>query len=150
MADTSIQREIEDWIREKWIPSQFRQGFSQKNLTLSSGGFFKFDAVSDDEMIVANISTSNATTARGKLGVGKMQKIRADMYFLLLLPNEKRKLLIFTESDMVESCNKEKGKGRIPLNIEIYHAIVPQELRMKLQSSKKIASDEVSPKAEID
>ena len=145
MADTSAQREADVWIRLHWMPEKFQQGFESKNLTLSSKGVFKFDAVSDDERIVANISTSSAITARGKHGVGKMQKIRADVYFLLLLPDVKRKLLIFTESDMVESCNKEKEKGRIPQSIEIYHATLPSELRIKLQSSKKIASDEVSP-----
>jgi len=145
MADTTIQRETEDWIRKHWMPSRFHQGFSSQNLYLSSGGFFKFDAVSDDEMIVANISTSSAKTARGKTGVGKLQKIRADIYFLLLLPDEKRKLLIFTELDMVELCNQEKEKGRIPQNIEILFVPLPPDLRTKLQGSKKVASEEVSP-----
>jgi len=145
MADTSVQHEIEEWIRKQWMPSRFHQSFSQKNLPLSSRGFFEFDAVSDDEMIVANISTSSATTAREKLGIGKIQKIRADTFFLLLLPDKKRKLLIFTETDMVDFWKKEKEKGRLPQNIEICLANLPLDLRVKLQSSKKIASDEVSP-----
>jgi len=145
MADTTAQREAENWIRTNWMPLQFGQKFEQRNLPLSSKGVFKFDAVSDNEMIAANISTSSAKTARGKLGVGKMQKIRADMYFLLLLPAEVRKLLIFTEPDMAESCNKEKEKGRIPNNIEIYYVTLPSDLQIKLQKSKDVASDEVSP-----
>jgi len=100
MADTSTQLEVEDWIRTRWIPLKFNQKFVQRNLRLSSGGVFKFDAVSDDEKIIANISTSGATTSGGKVGAGKKQKIRADIYFLLLLPNEMRKLMIFTETDM--------------------------------------------------
>ena len=145
MADTSVQREAEDWIRRNWMPLQFNQGFEKKSLSLSSGGVFNFDAVSDDEMIVANISTSSAMTSGRKRGAGKFKKIIADIYYLLLLPDEKRKLLIFTEPDMAELCNSEKERGRIPKNIEIIPAPLPLDLRTKLQDSRKDASDETSP-----
>ena len=145
MAETSTQHEIEDWIRNIWMPAKFHQDFSQKKLPISSGGIFEFDAVSDDEMIIANISTSSSTTARGKPGIGKIQKIRSDAFFLLLLPHETRKLLIFTEADMADFWKKEKERGRLPHNIEIYPVDLSENLRRKLQSSRKAASDEVSP-----
>jgi hypothetical protein len=64
MADSTIQREIEDWIRQYSLPSMFERTFSKKKIRLSSGGVFEFDAVSDEETIAANISTSNALKGR--------------------------------------------------------------------------------------
>ena len=146
MADTTIQREIEDWICHRWLPLQSNRKFSKKKIRLSSGGVFEFDAVSDDETIAVNISTSNSLTSGGKRGSGKLQKIRADIYFLLLLPNSvKRRLLLFTEPDMVELCQKEQKNGRIPQNIEIIVVELPENLKKKLIDAKKNASSEVSP-----
>jgi len=145
MADTTIQREIEDWIRQYSLPSMFDRTFSKKKIRLSSGGVFEFDAVSDDETIAANISTSNALTSGGKRGSGKLQKIRADIYFLLLLPDSvKKRLLVFTEPDMVELCQKEQKNGRIPQNIEIIVIELQENHKLKLIDAKKIASREVS------
>ena len=84
MAQTGVQLEVEDWVRREWLPREFGQKFSRERLKLTSGGVFDFDAVSADGKIVASISTSAAHTARGKLGVGKLAKIRADMLFLLM------------------------------------------------------------------
>jgi len=146
MADTTIQREIEDWICHQWLPSRSNRTFSKKKIGLSSGGVFEFDAVSDDETIAANISTSSALTSSGKRGSGKLQKIRADIYFLLLLPDSvKRRLLLFTEPDMVELCQREKNNGRIPRNIEIFVVDLPENLKWKLVDAKKNASREVTP-----
>ena len=145
MADTSIQLEVENWIRSSWLPQKFNQDFIQKNLELSSGGNFEFDAVNEDESIVVNISTSGAKTSGGKMGSGKLQKIRADAYFLLLLSESIRKILVFTEEDMVELCLREKRNGRMPKNIEIFLVSLPENLRVKLDDAKKIASSEVTP-----
>jgi len=27
MADTRVQLEVEDWVRQQWMPTQFRQNF---------------------------------------------------------------------------------------------------------------------------
>jgi hypothetical protein len=144
MADTSTQREVEDWIRKSWLTSKYSQDFKQKKLKLTSGGLFEFDAVNIDESIVANISTSSAKTSGGNVGSAKLQKIRADAYFLLLLPGTvQRKLLVFTEQDMVTLCKKEQSKGRIPDSIEIILVDLPEKIREKLDGAKRIASDEM-------
>jgi hypothetical protein len=146
MADTSTQREIENWICKSWLSAKFHEEFEKKKIKLSSGGTFEFDAVNKDGSIVVNISTSGALTSSGNRGSGKIQKIRADTYFLLLLPETvKRKLLVFTESDMVESCEKEKTNGRMPENIEIFLVVLPGNIRAKLDTSKNSASKEVTP-----
>ncbi|MCJ7791846.1 MAG: hypothetical protein MUP49_05520 [Dehalococcoidia bacterium] len=84
-------------------------------------GFVEFDAVSADDTIAANISTSSGITSGGKYPSAKIQKLRADMLFLLMTKAEK-KLIVLTEKDMYELCLKEEAKGRVPKEIEFLHA----------------------------
>jgi len=144
MADTRIQIQVEDWIRRNWMPKKFGQKFYRERLQLSSGGVFDFDAVSADNKIAATISTSSARTASGKQGIGKLLKIRSDMYFLLLAKTQRR-LVILTEQDMYDRCMVELQNGRVPSSIEFIHAQIPQELDDKLISARRRASNEVSP-----
>src|SRR3982751_4444495 len=99
MADTRCQLECEDWVRLSWLPVKFGQQFHRERLKLSSGGVFDFDAVSSDGGAAVTISTSGGTTASGKLGTGKLMKLRSDMYFLLLA-NVERRCVVLTEKDM--------------------------------------------------
>ena len=144
MADTHVQLEVEDWIRRNWMPAQFGQKFHRDRLRLSSGGVFDFDAVSENGTIVANISTSGATTASGRRAVGKLLKIRSDMFFLLLAEVERR-LVVLTEPDMLELCQEEKERGRVPSSIEFCVANIPDELAQRLRRARRKASREVSP-----
>lgn len=66
MADTRVQLEVEDWVRDVWMQEQFACEFYRKRLSLISGGVFDFDAVSKDGKIAACISTSEGKTASGK------------------------------------------------------------------------------------
>ena len=145
MADTRVQLQVEDWVRKEWMPKHFGQKFSRERVNLTPGGIFDFDAVSDDETIVATISTSGATTSSGKNAVGKLLKIRSDMFFLLLV-NAKRRLVLLTELDMFELCNKEKKGGRVPPEIEFIHVTIPKELNSRLKAARETASNEIGPK----
>jgi hypothetical protein len=122
----------------------FGQQFFRERVPLSSGGVCDFDAVSGDRKIVAAISTSGAVTASGKQGVGKMLKVRSDMYFLLLAAAERR-LVVLTEKDMLYRCRKEAEGGRVPSSIEFVHAEIPSDLEVKLRTSRVKASNEVWP-----
>ena len=144
MTDTRTQRAVEDWVRREWMPKRYGQSFSERSLTLSSGGVFDFDAVSADGKIVANVSTSGAKTASGKGGTGKMMKVRSDIYFLLLARAERR-LVLLTEHDMYERWLTEVKNGRVPESIELAHVKIPRKLDQKLISSRKKASLEVTP-----
>lgn len=144
MADTRVQLEVEDWVRKNWMPQFFGVKFSRERLTLRSGGVFDFDAVSSDEKIVATVSTSSSKTASGKLGVGKLMKIRSDMLFLLMAPAERR-IVVLTEKDMFDRCLKEREGGRVPPEIEFVCAEIPEELRSKLVEAKGESSREVTP-----
>jgi hypothetical protein len=144
MADSDVQLEVEDWVRREWLPRKYAQEFQSKSPRLKSGGTFIFDAVSADRQIVANISTSSGITSGGKRPSAKLQKLRADMLFLLLVEAEKR-LIVLTENDMFTLCQKEKNNGRVPAEIEFLCAELPDDLSSELSKARKRASLEVSP-----
>jgi hypothetical protein len=147
MADTRVQTAVEDWVRREWMPKKFGHKFYRERLQLSSGGVFDFDAVSDDHNIVASISTSSGKTASGKLGVGKLHKLRADILFLTLAEAERR-VMVLTEADMFELCLKELQGGRVPKSIEFISVPVedlPVGLATQLSKAREAASKEVSP-----
>ena len=144
MADTRAHRLVEDWIAGQWLPDRFDQAFSETQIRLSSGGVFNFDAASEDREILANISTSNLKTGRGKYGTGKVHKIRSDIYFLLLA-RATRKLILLTEPDMYDWWLKEAARGRVPPEIGFQHVTIPDDLDAALQASRRRASREVTP-----
>lgn len=141
MADTRIQIEVEDWVRRNWMPSHFGTKFSRERLSLRSGGVFDFDAVSEDHSIVATISTSGSKTSGGKYAVGKILKLRADMLFLTMV-EARRRLVVLTERDMFDQCEKEVTGGRVPPEIEFACAVIPDELRSRLIAARLKASGE--------
>ena len=144
MADTRCQVECEDWVRREWMPTVFGKSFYRERMPLTSGGVFDFDAVSADKTMIASISTSGARTASGKHAVGKLMKLRSDILFLLM-SKASRKLIILCEPDMYALCQRELDGGRVPKEIEFFHAPLPDELAIKLAAAGKIGSDEVSP-----
>jgi len=141
VADTRIQIEVEDWVRRNWMPSHFGTKFSRERLSLRSGGVFDFDAVSEDHSIVATISTSGSKTSGGKYAVGKILKLRADMLFLTMV-EARRRLVVLTERDMFDQCEKEVTGGRVPPEIEFACAVIPDELRSRLIAARLKASGE--------
>ena len=146
MAETKTQLEIEDWIRREWLSGKFRQLFIKHTVQLAPGGVFEFDVVSADESIVTCISTSGLTTSGGKPGSGKKHKIRSDLFFLILTPNSKQRLMVFTEQDMYEFWLKEQENGRVPRAVQFLIADIPMELREKLSRAKVKSAEEVSGK----
>lgn len=148
MADTRIQLEVEDWVRRNWMCTQFGMKFSRERLPLRSGGVFDFDAVSDDRSIVATISTSGSRTSGGKQAVGKILKLRSDMLFLSMV-DAKRRIIVLTERDMCDQCEKEAAGGRVPPEIEFVCAPIPEELRGRLVAGRLNASAESSGKTTV-
>ena len=145
MADTRVQLEVEDWVRENWMPEAFRQKFYRNRIKLAPGGVFDFDAVSEDKSIAACISTSAGRTSSGNFASGKMMKLRSDMLFLHLAIGLTRKVMVVVEKDMHDACLKERAGGRVPLDIEFHLARIPDDLASRLVSARRIASKEVTP-----
>jgi|SRR3989304_7036171 len=84
MANTNVQRKVEDWVRKEWMNKSYGKNFYRDRIKLSSGGVFEFDAVSQDMEIIASISTSSAITASGNRAAGPLMKIRSDILFLTM------------------------------------------------------------------
>lgn len=145
MADTRVQLEVEDWVRTTWMPTTFSQRFRRERLPIRPGGKFDFDAVSEDNAIIATISTSSSLTSGGKHGVGKMMKLRSDMLFLIMAQAERR-LIVLTEKDMHERCLAEAAGGRVPPEVEFLLAEIPESLRERLVTAKAKSSAEVAPR----
>src|SRR5205823_5645773 len=122
-------------------PSEYGTKFFRERLRLRSGGVFDFDAVSEDHSIVATISTSGSKTSGGKHAVGKILKLRSDMLFLTMVEAERR-IIVLTERDMCDQCEKEAAGGRVPPEIEFVCAIIPDDLRTRLATARSKASAE--------
>lgn len=142
MASSHIQRKCEEWIVRTWLPNKYGQPFETKRLPMQGRGQFEFDAVSENGLIVGNISTATSTTHRGSVASGKKSKIRADCLMLNLV-NARSKLLILTEQDMAEFSLHEQQQGRLPLDIEIVRVQLPSDLQAELLDARVVASKEV-------
>ena len=143
MANTSVQREVEAWVRAS-LSRKHKREFSSYQAPLASGGTFAFDAVSHDRKVVACISTSGYRTASGKGGSGKIHKIRSDMFFLLLARGARHRLAVFTESDMLGFWKTEQDNGRLPKSITLVPALLPEVLDRRLRRARRRSSREVS------
>jgi len=146
MANTEIQHKVEDWVRVNFLEREYNCSFTEKKVPLIWGGVFKFDAVSEDGKIVANISTSAANMAGGKPGIGKKKKLLADTLFLLNVKDAEKLMLIFTEENMRDQFEGERKRGRFPHNIDLIVVDLPAQLRASLKKSRQKASREVTPK----
>lgn len=115
-------------------------------MEMQGRGYFKFDAVSENKEIIGNVSTASARTHGGGIASGKKSKLRADCLMLALV-SAKTKLMLLTESDMKEFASKEQEEGRLPLEIQIYHVELPEELKIQLSEARDTASKEVRKSA---
>jgi len=147
MSNSTIRNEVEEWLLSDYLPEVFNQPFERRRVNLVTGGDYQFSAVSQDERIVGCISTSEALTSSGKLGVGKLQKIRADMLFLTLLKSCDKRLVVLTEQSMYDRMMKESEAGRVPSSIDFILAEIPAALRTRLAAAQREASDEMRPVA---
>ena len=142
MSSTHVQIECEKWIVDSWLPNRYKMPFRKQKMSMQGRGVFEFDAVSIDNNIIGNISTAPAFTYRGSIASGKKSKLRADC-LMLVLGSAEKKLMILTESSMHELALKEQSEGRLPLDIEICLAKLPDDLKQKLIASRDDASLEV-------
>ena len=143
MADTRVQHEVEDWVRNEWMPKEYGQSFQRERLVLEMGGEHDFAAVSTDRSVVATISTGGATTVSGNFATGKVMKLRSDMLFLTMV-GAVRRLIILTEADMYELCMRESGYGRVPAGIEFARVAIPAGLQKRLVAARRVSSRESS------
>ena len=71
------------------------------------------------------------------------------MLFLTMV-EAKRRIIVLTERDMCDYCEKEAAGGRVPPEIEFVCAIIPDDLRTRLAAARSKASAESLGKAVSD
>jgi len=142
MADSTIAtRDVENWIRNEFLPKKYHQAFTKRKLGVQSGGEFECDAVSEDGKIVCFISTSPSKTKSEEPGTGKLTKIRADAFWAGSLSEKPQEIVFaFTDKSMVELIKQEKENGRFPKHIKTLLVKLSIDIEKKLAEMKKKAA----------
>ena len=120
MADTtSLKKGIERHVRV-WLGSQFPgHHFQARSLLLRSGKTFDFDAVSDDGSIMASILSNRPKTRTGNENTGAVRKALLDICYLLSVPGDPTRLMVFTDTafrDLV-ALRDRLGDGSIRMEV---------------------------------
>ncbi len=146
MANTNyLKNDVETWVRDYWLAGQFpKKRFTKKTLKLRTGGNHEFDAVSQDNSIIAGIKTNSGKTSGGNPPSGKYAVLFQELYFLSLV-QALRKLLVLTNKDMYKAFQN-NSSGKIAEGIEIVFCQLPQNIREKVASIQAEASGEQSKK----
>ncbi len=130
----NFRAEAEDHVRKIFLRATFGQRFSRERLKLAPGGVFDFDAVSEDEQIICCISTSVGETSGGNRAMAKLSKMRSDVLYLLLVPGDRRKVMVFTDTKMAAILQQEQNNGRMPQDVQILVSSLPQDIHDGLYS----------------
>ena len=145
MANTIAADDVAIWIRKEWMPKQIGGSFKCGDIRLLTGGLHRFSAVSQNQSIIACISTNRTRLPSGKSATDRLYKVRSDLYYLLLTGENNRKLYLCTEQDMKDWGDAEKRKGLIPGNVEFHLVSLPTSLRVNLEASRRATSHELVP-----
>lgn len=119
---TELKTKVEPFIRKELEKLYPGHTFTEKSLPLhkkrdGTYAFHKFDAVSEDNTIVASIKSHSWLTSGGKSPSGKIGQIYKSLYFLSLI-NARAKLLILTDRKAYEGFLTESD-GKLAEGIEI-------------------------------
>jgi len=98
----------------------------------------RFDAVSEDNSIIASIKSHSWLTSGGNLPSGKIGQIYQALYFLSLV-DAKTKLLILTDREAYEGFLRESD-GKVADGIEIKFYLLSPELQVLVTEVHQKAS----------
>ena len=146
MAKTSELKEVELFVRKELEKDYPGHTFTEKALPLhkkkdGTYAVHRFDAVSEDNTIVASIKSHSWLTSGGKLPAGKIGQIYQSLYFLSLV-DAKTKLLILTDREAYQGFVK-KYDGKIAEGIEIKFYPLSPELQLLVKKVHQKASQEM-------
>ena len=146
MAKTTELREVELFVREQLGKDYPSHTFTEKPLRLrrkeaGSYAFHKFDAVSEDNTIVASIKSHSWLTSGGNLPSGKIGQIYQSLYFLSLV-DANTKLLILTDREAYEGFLT-VSDGKVAEGIEIKLCSLSPELQSLTDKMHREASREM-------
>jgi len=132
-------------VRDYWLTNKYpKKRFSKQTLKLRTGGNHEFDAVSQDNSIIAGIKTNSAKTSGGNPPSGKYAVLFQELYFLSLV-QAPEKLLVLTNEDMYKAFQN-NSSGKIAKGIKIVFCPLPQNIKEKVAMVQAGASEEQSKK----
>jgi hypothetical protein len=147
LTNTSYLRYVvEPWIRTQ-LQVLYGQRFESRVLRLHPGGGHEFDAVSEDESVVAAIKTSTGKTSGGNHPTGKVAACLNDIYYLSLIDANVR-LLILTNPEF-HAIFMKTTTGKIAPGIEVKLITLPADLQIEVSGISQRASDEMSGLASV-
>lgn len=147
MAKTTGLRDVERFVREKLQKDYPGHTFAEKSLPLrkkkdGTYAVHRFDAVSEDNSIVASIKSHSWLTSGGKLPSGKIGQIYQSLYFLSLV-DAKTKLLILTQREAYQGFLT-VSDGKVAEDIEVRLCPLSPELQKLVDNVHHKASQEMS------
>lgn len=142
MADTSlIKTEIEPCVR-KWLSVHLDNvPLEEYSVVLPSGGSYRFDAVSQNGLIVAAILCNRPKTRTGRENTGGVRKALAEIEHLKQLARTVKKIMVFTDQEFC-SLIQRRGKRFGIEEIEMLVCKLPLEKDKLLQKILNNASYE--------
>ena len=142
MANTTqIKKFIEPHVRD-WLASKFPgHEFKETSVTLKWGGVHKFDAVSEDRSIVAEILSNGAKTRGGKENTGGVRKAEGDLLRFHGIDDQTTKIMVFTDAAFLELINRRLAGLGIE-SLKRVHCQLPAKLESLLQENRKNSSKE--------
>ena len=115
--------------------------FKETSVTLKWGRVHKFDAVSEDGSIVAEILSNGAKTRGGKENTGGVRKAEGDLLRFHGINDQTIKIMVFTDADFLELINRRTAGLGIE-RLERVHCKLPAKLESLLQETRKNSSNE--------
>ena len=148
MANTTqIKNLIEPHVR-KWLATKFPgHQFTEKSVRLIWGKDHKFDAVSEDGTIIAEILSNGATTRSGNENTGGVRKAEGDLLRFFGIDKHTTKVMVFTDINFLNLISRRTAGLGIE-RIELFHCQLPSSLDSKLQDIRNSASEEQRAKTD--
>jgi len=142
-----LKTKVEPFIRKELEKSYPGRTFTPKTLALrkkrdGTYAVHEFDAVSEDNSVVASIKSHSWLTSGGKSPAGKIGQIYEALYFLTLV-DAKTKLLILTDREAYEGFLR-VSDGKIAEGMEIKFCPLSPELQLLVSKVHQKASQEMS------
>jgi len=142
-----LKTQVEPFIRKELEKSYPGHTFTEKALPLrrkrdGTYAVYKFDAVSEDNSIVASIKSHSWLTSGGNVPSGKIGMIYQSLYFLSLV-DAKTKLQILTDREAYDGFLT-TSDGKLAEGVEIKLYPLPPELQLLVKDIHRKASEEMS------
>lgn len=143
---TELRTRVEPFVR-KWLEDSYPgHTFTEKPLPLrrkrdGTYAVHQFDAVAEDNSIVASIKSHSWLTSGGKRPAGKIGEIYQSLY-LLSLVDARTKLLVLTDRETYEGFSI-VSDGKIADDIEVRLCRLSPELELVVRHMHEHASKEM-------